>query len=159
MKGGFNVVQWMSSSRRFLSTIAPEELSRPHLDFTSELLPVERALGILLDWETDHFMFKVELKQATTVREILQGLSRIHDPLGFIAPAVLPGRILMQDVWQTCCEWDDVFEKEFRIVWSNCIIELKSLKNLRIARCTHKKKKTIQLELLAFSDARENGYG
>ena len=159
MKGGFNVVQWMSSSRRFLSTIAPAELSRPHLDFTSELLPVERALGILLDWETDHFMFKVELKQASTMREILQGLSRIHDPLGLIAPAVLPARILMQDVWQTRCEWDDVLEKEFRIVWSKWITELKSLENLRIPRCIRRKEKPIQLELHAFSDASENGYG
>ena len=159
MKGGFNVVQWMSSSRRFLSTIAPAELSRPHLDFTSELLPVERALGILLDWETDHFMFKVELKQASTMREILQGLSRIHDPLGLIAPAVLPARILMQDVWQTRCEWDDVLEKEFRIVSSKRITELKSLENLRIPRCIRRKEKPIQLELHAFSDASENGYG
>ncbi len=53
----------MSSSRRVLSTVAPSELSRPHLDFNSELLPVERALGILLDWETDQFMYRVELKQ------------------------------------------------------------------------------------------------
>jgi hypothetical protein len=104
-------------------------------------------------------MFKVELKQASTMRKILQGLSRIHDPLGLIAPAVLPARILIQDAWQTRCGWDDVLEKEFRIVWSNWITELKSLENLRIPRCIRRKEKPIQLELHAFSDASENGYG
>ena len=149
-KGGFNVVRWMSSSRSSLSTIVPAELSCPHLDFI-RITPVERALGIFLDWETDHLMVKVELKQASTMQEILQGLSRIHDPLGLIAPAVLPARILMQDVWQIRCELDNVLEKELRNVWSNWIIELKSLENLRIPRCIRRKEKPIQLELHAFS--------
>jgi hypothetical protein len=37
--------------------------------------------------------------------------------------------------------------------------ELKSLENLRISRCIRRKEKPIQLELHAFSDASENGYG
>jgi hypothetical protein len=64
----------------------------------------------------------------------------------------------MQDVWQTRCQWDDVLEKDFINVWSNWIIELKSLENLRIPRCIRRKEKPIQPELHAFSDARENGY-
>ncbi|XP_032798778.2 uncharacterized protein LOC116935610 [Daphnia magna] len=156
---GFNVVQWMSSSRRVLSTVAPSELSRPHLDFNSELLPVERTLGILLDWETDQFMYKVELKPASTMREVLQGLSKVHDPLGLIAPAILPARILMQDIWHSRCGWDDVLDQELRKIWTNWTNELKLLEALRIPRCIRHVTKPDHLELHAFSDASENGFG
>ncbi|XP_045029733.1 uncharacterized protein LOC123472386 [Daphnia magna] len=159
LAGGFNVVQWMSSSRRVLSTVAPSELSRPHLDFNSELLPVERTLGILLDWETDQFMYKVELKPASTMREVLQGLSKVHDPLGLIAPAILPARILMQDIWHSRCGWDDVLDQDLQNIWTNWTNELKLLEALRIPRCIRRVTKPDHLELHAFSDASENGFG
>jgi hypothetical protein len=88
LTGGFNIEQWMSSSHGVLSTVALSKFSHPHLDFNSELLPVKRTLGILLDWKTDQFMYTVELKQASTTREVLQGLSKVH--LVLIAPAILP---------------------------------------------------------------------
>jgi hypothetical protein len=159
LTGGFNVVQWMSSSRRVFLTVAPSELSRPHLDFNSELLPAERTLGILLDWETDQFMYRVELKPASTMREVLQGLSKVHDPLGLIAPAILPARILLQDIWHSRCGWDDVLDQEFRKIWANWTIELKLLEKLRIPRCIRRVSQPVHLELHAFCDASENGFG
>jgi hypothetical protein len=91
------------------------------------------------------------------MREILKGMSRVHDPLGLIAPAILPARILMQDVWQHRCVWDEPLESKYTTVWTNWIAESKLLKNLRIPRCF--RKKHIQQELHAFSDASLNGYG
>ena len=158
-EGGFNVVQWMSSSRRFLATVAPSELSCPNLDFNSELLPVERTLGILLDWETDQFMFKVNLQPAATMRQVLQELSSIHDPIGLISPVVLPARILMQDIWRCRIGWDDPLSSELLSAWNNWIADVAELKNLRIPRCIRRKAKPTELQLHAFCDASENGFG
>jgi hypothetical protein len=49
------------------------------------------------------------LKQASTTREVLQGLSKVH--LVLIAPAILPAWILMQDGPDGTTCWTDNSEK------------------------------------------------
>jgi hypothetical protein len=44
--GGFNMVQWLSSSRFFLATVDHSDLSRS-LDLDAEKLSIERTLGLL----------------------------------------------------------------------------------------------------------------
>ena len=157
--GGFNLVQWMSSSRQFLSSVSPSDLSKPYFDFQSKLLPTERTLGVALEWESDCFMFDIELKEATTMREVLRELSRIHDPLGLICPLVLPGRILMQEVWRSKVDWDDPLPKNIREVWSRWRVEMQAVKKIRIPRCVQAKEVPTDYQIHAFSDASGSGYG
>ena len=64
-RGGFNMTRLVSNSRVVLKTI-PQQL-RPSgvqdLDLGSEILPVERALGVRWNVETDEFVFKKQLKR------------------------------------------------------------------------------------------------
>lgn len=65
------------------------EIPRPG----SELLPTERILGHLWDCQTDSFIFKTTTKAIVkTKREVLQRISSIHDPLGFLALVVMTER-------------------------------------------------------------------
>jgi hypothetical protein len=44
--GGFNMTQWLSSSRVVLSTVSQPDLFRS-LDLDADQLPIERTLGLL----------------------------------------------------------------------------------------------------------------
>jgi hypothetical protein len=87
--GGFNMVQWLSSSRSVLATVNHSDLSRS-LDLDAEKLPIERTLGLLWNCQQDSFNFKSSIKiQAKTKREVLQEVASVFDPLGFLSPVVM----------------------------------------------------------------------
>ena len=64
-QGGFNLTKWVSNSRTALKTIPLQH--RPSgvqdLDLGSEILPIERALGVCWNVESDAFLFKIQLKK------------------------------------------------------------------------------------------------
>ena len=68
------------------------------LDLDKDHLPIERALGMRWDIESDTFFFLITPKQlSVTRRSILSVLSSVYDPLGFLAPVMLPGKGILQD--------------------------------------------------------------
>ena len=81
------------------------------LDF--EHLPVDRALGVLWDVETDTLGFEILVKQRPPSRRgILSVVSSIYDPLGFASPCILQAKILLQDLCKKKLQWDDVISPE-----------------------------------------------
>ena len=63
------------------------------LDLDKGRLPVERTLGLRWDMQKDLFSFDAALKsKPNTRRGILSLTSSIYDPLGFLAPVILPPR-------------------------------------------------------------------
>ena len=76
-------------------------------------LPAERTLGILWDVETDCFGFKLHLQdKPATRRGILSIASSLYDPLGFVAPFVLPAKILLQKLCRDGQGWDEPIRAE-----------------------------------------------
>ena len=60
-------------------------------------MPVERALGIVWDVETDFFAFKINvLHVMINKRGILSVFCSLYDPLGLLAPYILPAKIFLQ---------------------------------------------------------------
>ena len=82
------------------------------LDLSIDKLPIERALGVHWCIELDAFKFRIELKdKPCTRRGILATISTIFDPLEFIAPVVLVGEQLLQEI----CHgkgWDEPIDGE-----------------------------------------------
>ena len=74
---------------------------------------MERALGVQWCIQSDTFQFHIALKDCPcTRREFLSTINSIFDPLGFIAPVLLEGKSILQDLcrngvnWTTqCCEF------------------------------------------------------
>lgn len=97
-KGGFTLTQWISNSREVLQCI-PEELRSKtlcELDLDRDKLPVDRALGLQWCIETDSFKFKLKVKEKPSTKQgILSMISSIYDPLGFLAPLILPAKLLL----------------------------------------------------------------
>ena len=65
----------------------------------TDSFPTERALGIQWNLEHDYLGFCVHLKDTRTTRKgMLSTVSSIYDPLGFVAPFILPGRKIIQRI-------------------------------------------------------------
>ena len=157
--GGFNVVQWMSTSRKLLATIDPSELAQPIKNLERDPLPIERVLGMLLDCQTDEFIFKVSVNDVNTMRDVLQSISSIYDPLGLISAVILQARVILRKCWRVKCTWDQPLPDSILESWQQWASSLDSLSQLRIPRCLRRQNKPIQQEIHSFSDASELGFG
>ena len=91
--GGFRLTKWVSNSRLLLGSIPDHERAAEvkNLDLEHDELPVEWALGVQWCTSSDSFRFKVHLPdKPCTRRGILSIVSSVYDPLGFLAPLLLP---------------------------------------------------------------------
>lgn len=163
-RGGFNLTQWISNSREVLQSI-PEELKSKHLyelDLDRDKLPMERALGLQWCIETDTFKFKLKVKeQPHTKRGMLSIISSVYDPLGFLAPFILPAKLLLQELCRTKCDWDDPIPPAFQQKWNKWLTDLEKVAGFKVDRCVKPKGfgRIADAQLHHFSDASENGYG
>jgi hypothetical protein len=81
--GGFNMVQWMSSSRPVLASVEQSDRARA-LDLNADPLPIERTLGIPWDCQHDAFIFNsTTRKDVKSKRQMLQEIASIFDPWVF----------------------------------------------------------------------------
>ena len=96
---GFRLTKWISNRRSVLESIPIEERAKEvkSLDFDSDSLPIERALGV--HWDTEEDMFGIKIKPKVPVltrRGLLRILSSVYDPMGFVCPFVLLAKKIFQ---------------------------------------------------------------
>ena len=88
-------------------------------------------------------------------------LGSIYDPLGLVAPFLLTGKRIVQELCKSKTEWDEPVPDTIRSQWEKWRREIHSLAELKIRRC-HKPEDFGELkfiELHNFSDASVVGYG
>ena len=99
LKGGFRLTKWASNSPELLSCIPEADRSKnvKDIDLDCEVLPAEKALGVVWAVETDTLGFHVTAAQKpSTRRGILSTVSSLYDPLGMAAPFALIGKVIVQ---------------------------------------------------------------
>ena len=107
-KGGFSLTKFVGNTERIISSIPQEHREErvKNLALGQDKLPIERVLGAIWCIESDTFNFRIELKDKPCTRGgILSTISSIYDTLGFIAPVVLVGKKILQDICHTN-SWD-----------------------------------------------------
>ncbi len=163
-KGGFRLTKWISNSRKVLQSVSEENRAKDiqQLNLDRDKLPVERALGLQWSVEADTFQFKISLKnQPCTRRGILSVVSSVYDPLGFLAPLILPAKILLQELCRQTLGWDDTIPLVLQKQWNHWISELDKVAEFQVNRCF--KSMDFGLPTYAclhhFADACEAGYG
>ncbi|GFX09225.1 CCHC-type domain-containing protein [Trichonephila clavipes] len=77
------------------------------------------VLGLIWDknsdtLEIDSEPLKFDEKEKITKRKILSLVSRVFDPIGFLAPVMIQPKILLQTTWKTKEAWDDEVNDEIR---------------------------------------------
>lgn len=161
-RGGFRLTKWISNDRNVLATVPVSERAASVVDLDLEDLPVERTLGVQWDMETDDFKFRImDEGKAPTRRGILSVVSSMYDPLGFVAPVILPAKSLLQSLCKQQYGWDEVISNADCIVWQGWIKELACLRTISVPRCFKPSEfgTVVNVQLHHFSDASEYGYG
>ena len=162
--GGFTLTKWMSNSRKVLTSIPAEHRATEvrDLDLRHDTLPVERTLGVQWDTEADTFTYKIKLQDKPgTRRGILSIVNSIYDPLGFLAPVILPAKLLLKDLCNEHLGWDENIDGKHAEVWSRWLEDVTYLSNLHVSRCLKPTSFgcTTAAQLHHFSDASEYAYG
>jgi hypothetical protein len=119
-KGGLRLHKFISNSKEVISTISQEDRASTlkNLDLHNDRLPIERALGVYWCVESDTFQMRITLQDTPlTRRGILSTISSIYDPLGLVAPVLLVGKQLLQELCREGTDWDDPVPDQIRIRW------------------------------------------
>ena len=110
----------------------------------------------------DPFQFRITLQdKPLTRRGILSTVSSIYDPLGFLAPVVLVGKQILQQICSDNSEWDTPLPDTLRSRWEQWRNDLFLFETLKVPRCFKPDHfgEVKSAELHHFSDAITNGYG
>ena len=74
-----------------------------------------------LSWNTDTDMLSLNPKESSstqhtfiTKRDILQDVSRLFDPLGFVTPITMLFKVFLQELWQRKLHWDEPLPDDLR---------------------------------------------
>ncbi len=135
--GGFRLTKWVSNSRAVLSAIPKEERATEvkDLDLDRDVLPIERALGVRWCTQSDSFRLKIIMPdKAPTRRNILSIVSSVYDPLGILAPVVLPAKGILQELCRLELGWDVLIPDELAREWSAWKMELHQLLHISVPR-------------------------
>ena len=137
--GGIRLHKVTSNSREVLDAFPMDDLAKnlKDLDFGSDLLPMQRSLGLLWDMNSDTFTFRTSVDDKPfTRRGVLSVINSIYDPLGFVAPVVIKGKLLMQSMMSTMVDndWDEPLPDSFKEQWDRWISALSNLEHVSIPR-------------------------
>ncbi|XP_072051635.1 uncharacterized protein [Amphiura filiformis] len=161
--GGFKLTKWLSNSREVLQSVPEDDRAETTktLDLKNEELPSEKVLGLLWSPETDRFGFHIKVKERPpTRRGILATVSSIYDPLGFVAPAILPAKQILQNLSKLQLGWDESIPSELLTRWERWLDEVPKLSDFTIERCFKPKDfEESEVQMHHFCDASQKGYG
>ena len=139
------------------------------LDLRNDVLPVQRSLGVYWDLSTDSFTFKVSMTETPfTRRGVLSVVNSVYNPLGFAAPVVLRGKLLLQKLVvmgnknnRDRLNWDDPLPDELMRRWQSWRDSLIDLEQVAVSRCYRPEGfgPVVRNEIHAFSDASQDAIG
>lgn len=71
-----------------------------------------------------------------TRRGVLSMINSLFDPLGFVSPVTLRGKVLLREMMQpsSSTNWDDPLPESLREQWENWVESLHYLKDIKIPR-------------------------
>ncbi|XP_058817515.1 uncharacterized protein LOC131680822 [Topomyia yanbarensis] len=158
-KGGFSLRKFSSNKLEALQGLSAEQIgTQSSLTFTSQ--ETVKALGVIWEPEQDMLRFDSNVKQSETIvtkRSILWSISQLFDPLGLIAPVVIRGKLIMQELWMVQCNWDEPVPKRMEEKWAAYCRDLPKITEFRTERYAFLPNASIQLH--TFCDASEVAFG
>jgi len=160
-RGGFQLRKWSSNSSTLLSALNPEmRETETMLNFDSD--QTVKALGVFWNTTQDVFQFKLTFDNITpsgelTKRKLLSEVSKIFDPLGWLAPVVIQAKIMIQDLWKLEIGWDDLLPYNLQEQWIKYRSNLHHIEQIKINRCIIPAGYN-EVDLYGYGDASEKAY-
>ncbi|UYV73046.1 hypothetical protein LAZ67_10001662, partial [Cordylochernes scorpioides] len=115
--GGFVLKKWTSMDPALLDQI-PEGDRLEQIVF--EKTEIVKTLGLGWDPREDFFVYAISYPSKTeefTKRQMLYFIAKQNDPMGWMAPLVIVGKILIQRIWITGTTWDEPLDDSIKIIW------------------------------------------
>lgn len=138
-RGGFKLHKITSSHKEVIEAIPIEDQAEgiQNINSDKEALPMERPLAVQWCVEKDSFQFRIVFKdRPCTRRGILSTVSSIYDPLGFVAPLLLEGKKILQELCRERADWDDPGPEDIKMRWERWRAELPLLEEISIPGAT-----------------------
>ena len=155
-QGGFNLHKFLSNSKDVIKSIPELRAGVKEIDLDLDKLPLERTLGVQWCVESDSFEFSILLQdKPCTRRRILSTVSSVYDLIGFLAPLMLQGKAIVQELCGLNLDWDEPVPGEAKKKWERWRMELMKLQGIKIPQCYKPSHfgQVIRAELHHFSDA------
>ncbi|XP_039439556.1 uncharacterized protein LOC120420555 [Culex pipiens pallens] len=171
-RGGFNIRNWVSNSATVLKALGEKSVDFT-VDFNRDKGPeYERVLGIVWDPAEDVFSFTTMTKSEyakvlsgetrPTKRIVLSIVMSQFDPAGFLGPVTIRGKMLIQDLWRTGCQWDEfIDELSFKmwLRWTSILLDAQTFRLPRSYFGNARSDEIKEIQLHIFADAGEKAYG
>lgn len=128
-----------SNSKSVLSQFDQDDLAKDlkSMDFGSEVMPMQRTLGVIWDIESDKITFQVSREtKPYTRRGVLATINSLFDPLGFASPVTLQGKLLLREMMLPPgpADWDEPLPESFREQWERWVESLHHLEEVEVSR-------------------------
>ncbi|VDI18233.1 Hypothetical predicted protein [Mytilus galloprovincialis] len=157
--GNLRLHKFASNCAEVMSAFHASDLASnlKDLDLECDSKPLQRSLGLSWDVNTDNFLFQLSSEnKPITRRGILSTINSLYDPLGFLAPVIIQGKLLLRKIVSETVDWDQPLSDETADEWKSWRDTLIAIETLRIPRTyVPYLSKTATKELHVFSDASE----
>ncbi|XP_063415856.1 uncharacterized protein LOC134697507 [Mytilus trossulus] len=154
LNAGFNLRSWTSNNENVRNLAIKEDV----LDTDKEA----KILGMRWNVETDELSYAKRVlpfvSSNITKREILKESSKIFDPLGFLSPVSIRAKILMQDLWKECYDWDEPLPENLQLQWMDLAKDIGIVTSMKLPR-QYFTGNTNSRSLHVFVDASMKAYG
>lgn len=160
-RGGFELQKWASNNKDFLKSLDADKVTTK-ASFDLKLDGTIKALGLSWNLGEDEFRYHLQLEpvsQNITKRTILSDLQRLFDPLGWIAPAIVTAKILIQKLWLEGVLWDQEINEQLKEEWKSIRKDLEHINKIKVKRWLNTlSTEKNQIYLHGFCDASEKAY-
>ena len=126
----------VSNREEVMMAFPPEDLAKNlnGLDFACDDIPVQRSLGLSWLLKSDAFTYQVSTESKPyTKRGVLSVVNSIYDPLGFVAPVTIEGKLFLRNA-TAGSDCDEPLPEEYRTAWEHWRESLQCLQQQKIPR-------------------------
>lgn len=151
--GGFELDKWASNS---------QEVTRPSNKSEVKLSTDESSvLGLAWCPTQDVLRFKcrpIEIPSIITKRTIISNIAKLFDPIGLLAPIIVVGKCLIQDLWRAGQGWDEPVTEILARRWISYNDSLQATSAIEVPRWLRTMQNS-DLQLHGFADASTIAFG
>ncbi|XP_048004284.1 uncharacterized protein LOC125240435 [Leguminivora glycinivorella] len=158
-KGGFELQKWSSNSEELMRHMKESDVKEEG-SLQLKIDAVMKILGLVWNRRNDEFKYSVQLpplKVPVTKRSVISDISRLFDPLGWLAPVIIVAKIFIQKLWLSGIEWDDEVPPQLLKNWLSYRESLNQLTKFKLPRWNHASSH-VTAELQGFCDASNEAF-
>lgn len=156
--GNLKLHKFASNREEVMEAFEPQDLTQDIYDLNLDKDQlVQRSLGLRWNISNDMFEFDISTNAKPLIyRGVLSTVNSLFDPLGFLSPVVIRGKLRLRDVVSETSNWDEPLPEHILTSWETWSSTLKTLEDIHIPRViVQYLSKSVRSELWVYSDASE----